>query len=144
MVLALISLSETNKQTNKKIRLILVHVSENVCFNSSMCGTHPVQFHPSVTHTEPSCSKNSLQRHSCSHPGQRTFPSCFILTTLDITFKKIHCNLQQLHKCQQIKSEHASSSSKQNSQTSTQGPSRASLKFCLYKTFYLSSLPSVA
>lgn len=71
LVLALISLSETIK---KKIRLILVYVSENVWFNSSVCGTPPVQFHPSVTHTEPSCSKNRLQLHSCCSSWAKNTP----------------------------------------------------------------------
>lgn len=133
MVLALISLSKTVKK--KKIRLILLHVSENHWFNSSMCGTHSCAI-PCLSYRH----RIQLQQEQSSDAllflilGKEHSHSCFLLITLDITFfKKSTAITEQLHECQKIKSEYPSFSSKQNTQTSIQGPSRAPLKFCLYK-----------
>lgn len=79
---------DLTQQNRKKIfRLILLHVSENHWFNSSMCGTHPYAI-PCLSYTH----RIQLQQEQSSDTllflilGKEHSHSCFLLITLDITF----------------------------------------------------------
>lgn len=134
------------QRNSKKIfRLILLHVSENHWFNSNTGSTDG--WNPSLcnstlklhTHS-PTAARTVFRCTPVSHPGQRTFPFLLPIDYFRYNILRKSTIIQQLHKCQKIKPEYASFSSKQNSQTSIRGPNRASLKFCLYKKFYLPPL----
>lgn len=87
-------LTQKDSKKKKKFRLILLHVSENHWFNSSMCGTHPCAIpHLSYTHRTQLQQRTVFRCTPASHSGQRTFPFLFPGDYFRYSlFKKTNCN----------------------------------------------------